>query len=60
MPLYEFECRTCGRRFEALVMGSGTAVCPACQSTTLEKLVSSFSGRTSASGNPTAARSPFT
>jgi putative FmdB family regulatory protein len=59
VALYEFVCRTCGERFEVLVTGSRTPTCPSCQSTMLEKLVSSFGARTSASG-PTATRSPFT
>ena len=55
MPLFEFTCRTCGHRFETLVTGSRTPACPACASTALEKLVSSFAtgspgGRQSAGG----------
>ena len=30
VPLYEFECRTCGARFEEIVPPGGTAACPAC------------------------------
>ncbi len=29
MPIYEYECRNCGRRFEKLVK-SGEKVCPPC------------------------------
>ena len=42
MPLYEYVCRRCSRRFEALVMGAGTASCPDCRSENLEKLFSTF------------------
>lgn len=33
MPIYEFECRTCGLRFEEILPASSEAVpqCPQCQ-----------------------------
>ena len=42
MPIYEYECRGCGRRFEALVRGSATPACPACSGRDLERLLSMF------------------
>ncbi len=42
MPLYEFECRGCGSRFEQLVRGEGLPTCPSCESTDLERLLSMF------------------
>ncbi len=42
MPLYDFQCRVCGNRFEALVRVSTTPECPACHSIDLERLLSSF------------------
>ena len=42
MPLYEFECRGCGSRFEKLVRGSETPTCPSCNSSELERLLSMF------------------
>ena len=42
MPLFEYVCRTCGHRFEALVVGSRTPVCPRCASGELEKQHSTF------------------
>ena len=49
MPIYEYQCKGCGRDFEALVRSSTRVECPHCQSTTLEKKLSAFSTPTSAS-----------
>jgi putative FmdB family regulatory protein len=41
MPVYEYECRQCGHRFEYLVLHSSpVAECPACQEKDLEQLIS--------------------
>ena len=40
MPIYEYECRGCGNRFDLLVRGKETAACPACASQDLERLLS--------------------
>jgi putative FmdB family regulatory protein len=40
MPLFDFSCRACAHRFEALVRRKAVPVCPACQSRDLEKLLS--------------------
>jgi putative FmdB family regulatory protein len=46
MPIYEYECRGCGQRFEHLVRppipAGDNLACPSCQSQDLEKLLSSF------------------
>jgi putative FmdB family regulatory protein len=42
MPLYEYECRTCGHRFEALVFRSTSPACPACRGVDLQRLLSVF------------------
>ncbi len=42
MPLYEYECRDCGHRFEAFVTSSKQPQCPSCQSRNLEKQISVF------------------
>jgi putative FmdB family regulatory protein len=42
MPLYEFDCSSCGHRFEVLVRGTAAPSCPACGSETLERILSSF------------------
>jgi putative FmdB family regulatory protein len=49
MPLYEFECRACGNRFEELMASGGRAPpCPACGAERVERLLSPVSppGRT--------------
>ena len=43
MPLYEYECRSCGHRFEALVRDASTPACRACQAPNVERLLSLFS-----------------
>lgn len=42
MPIFEYTCRECGHRFEALVFGGRTPDCPECGSRRLEKLLSVF------------------
>jgi putative FmdB family regulatory protein len=43
MPLYEYQCRACGREFEQLVRaGDPLARCPGCQSDDLERVLSAF------------------
>jgi putative FmdB family regulatory protein len=44
MPLYEFRCGRCGRRFEELVLSSAEKVaCPDCGSEDVMKEFSTFS-----------------
>ena len=44
MPIYEFECRKCGTRFEKLCGFSATDVnCAKCGETDVRKLMSMFS-----------------
>jgi putative FmdB family regulatory protein len=42
MPLYEYKCRKCSKRFEFLVMGSDRPCCPKCNGRDLERLFSTF------------------
>lgn len=42
MPLYEFQCRTCGHQFEALVRSGHSPECPSCHGSDLERLLSGF------------------
>ena len=40
MPLFEYECRDCGKPFEAFVTADRVPACPACEGTNLTKLLS--------------------
>ncbi len=41
MPIYEYECPSCGHRFEKLVrINAEPPPCPACEGTEVRKLVS--------------------
>jgi putative FmdB family regulatory protein len=55
MPLFEYQCKTCGHQFEALVVGSRTPACPRCKSEEPEKQHSTFGlggpGRGNGSGS---------
>ena len=44
MPIYEYECRGCGHRFEFLLLPTHPTepACPSCESKDLEKLISTF------------------
>ncbi len=43
MPIYEYECRDCGRQFETIVYRTSSAVtCDSCGSTRVEKRYSAF------------------
>ena len=44
MPIYEYQCLTCGKRFSLLLLSHTAAVpaCPKCRSAKVEKLMSRF------------------
>ena len=42
MPLHEYNCLGCRHRFEALVRGGASPLCPVCRSSNLERLPSTF------------------
>jgi len=52
MPLFEYECRSCGHAFEYLTRADQSPSCPSCASRELEKRLSVF-----AVGAPTASSS---
>jgi len=43
MPLYEFECAACGRRFEELAAANAEPACPACGAPGPKRLLSNIS-----------------
>jgi putative FmdB family regulatory protein len=58
MPIYEYECRQCGHRFEYLVLSSTPeAACPECQNKELTQQISlcAFSSEASKEANLNAA-----
>jgi putative FmdB family regulatory protein len=42
MPIYEYQCKQCNKRFETLVRASEAVECPSCHGTSLEKQLSAF------------------
>ncbi|MHB1057700.1 MAG: FmdB family zinc ribbon protein [Rhodanobacter sp.] len=52
MPIYEFECSSCGHRFDRLQKLSDTdpTICPACDAPHLRRMVSAPSFRLAGSG----------
>ena len=42
MPLFEYECRGCGKHFEYLTREGQTPQCPSCHGADLQKLLSVF------------------
>jgi putative FmdB family regulatory protein len=57
MPLFDFQCRACGARFEALVREGYEPVCRACGAADLERLAASaFSVKSGAGLSPAARR----
>jgi putative FmdB family regulatory protein len=42
MPLFEYECRGCGRQFEYLTRDGQSPSCPSCQGVDLQKQLSVF------------------
>jgi putative FmdB family regulatory protein len=44
MPIYDFECRKCGKTFEELVRLGETPACPECGAADPERLFSASAG----------------
>ncbi len=58
MPIFEYKCEECGKRFEAIVIGSRKPECPKCHSKKLEQQLSSFAVRASSGSSSTACGAP--
>lgn len=57
MPVYEYKCNACKKRFTKLVIKKDTVIkCSYCKSTDVEKLMSTF--KTSSSGTSAASNCP--
>jgi putative FmdB family regulatory protein len=50
MPIYEYDCRGCGREFEILIQGSQKPSCPDCGGKRLDKKLSVFAVASSSGG----------
>jgi putative FmdB family regulatory protein len=58
MPLYEFDCLSCGQSFEKLVRSAGAikeVVCPICGQTHVQKKLSTFAANIKGSSSSSAA-----
>ena len=42
MPIFEYECKGCGNKFELLIRGSELPRCPSCGDEHVEKCLSVF------------------
>ncbi len=42
MPLFEYRCRDCEKRFEQFVLGDAKPRCPSCEGRKVDKLLSVF------------------
>jgi len=61
VPLYEYRCATCGRRFEVLQrvgQGSEGIACPECGRADVEKEFSTFAGSVAGGGTGGGSCSP--
>ncbi len=52
MPVFEYKCADCGRKFEELVSSADETVnCPSCKSSNAEKQLSTFAASSGSSGS---------
>jgi putative FmdB family regulatory protein len=58
MPIFEYKCEDCGKRFEAIVIGSRKPECPSCNSKKLEQQLSSFAVRATSNSSSTPCGAP--
>lgn len=60
MPIYEYKCRGCGKKFEELVFSANATspACPSCKSKKVEKMLSVFATTNSDNGGDFECGSP--
>jgi len=58
MPLFEYRCRDCEKRFEEFVLGDAKPKCPSCDGRRLEKLLSVFAVSSSAGASSSGPAEP--
>ena len=58
MPIFEYVCKDCEKRFEALVFGSTKPECPACHSKKLDQQLSTFAVSAPKAASPRRAAGP--
>lgn len=58
MPIYEYVCKECDRKFEVLVQGNEEVACPSCKSENITKQYSTFAPNTRQSTPPAPTCSP--
>jgi len=57
MPIYEYRCKACGKKFEKLVRGQEKVTCPQCGKGKLDKLFSVFGVKSGDSFTPSSGSS---
>jgi len=53
MPIYEYFCEKCNKKFETLVMGNDKPVCPGCKNSNVKRLMSACGFVSKGSGGET-------
>jgi putative FmdB family regulatory protein len=60
MPIYEYECKDCGRVFSKLTFNTeNKAECPECKSENTERLISTIASSSGGSGGGCSSNSGF-
>ncbi len=57
MPIYEYKCDKCNKKFEMLVMGKDRPACPDCNSATVTRVMSACGFISKGSGGETVSSS---
>ena len=57
MPIYEYTCEKCDKKFEMLVMGKDRPTCPACGNVKVKRLLSACGFVSKGSGGETVSTS---